>query len=170
MRPVIFFLLFPFGCVAQNMGTIAKKLSLSADQLVLSEEKFQFLPRGFVYDLQRPDSVLYLSCVGSDQKDFHSFMNGEPVSVKLKVPNVILRSAGEISDTVQMCPYGQLLANYSTAAKTPVTVNPATRYLLIYYLPEGNIKPFRKNVRYFEKYIRQHPDLHFQSIYAVVKL
>lgn len=170
MKSFIFLLLVPLGCFAQNTTAIARKLSLSNDQLVLSDEKFQFLPRGFVYDLQHPDSVLYLSCIGSDQKDFRAFMNGEPVSVKLSVPRVILRSAGEILDTVRMSPPEQLLANYSTAAKDRFTVNPSTRYLLIYYLQESNVKPFRKNVRYFEKYIRKHPELHFQSVYVVVKI
>jgi len=156
-------LLFPIFTYGQDITAASKSYDLDSSDLVTTDETLKLIPRGFVYDLQNPDSVVYLSCISSDTKVFRSAF--ESNAFHFPVGATLLRGVDDYIDTIKILPLTEQLSHFSGFGTSQTA---GAQFVLIYYLPSDNDQDFKKNVRYFERYIRRHKKLNIKAIYPVI--
>lgn len=86
MRYILLILFIPQFMFAQmSKAKALRKLKLQSENLVTAEETITLYPRVLIYSVNNPNTIGYLSCIGSNQREFDAFFNEKQKSIRLAV-------------------------------------------------------------------------------------
>jgi hypothetical protein len=165
---LLLFLSIAFVSLSQSKKTKAnlKKMGYDVSELAFTEETLLIYPRGFIYKIDEPDSVLYFGCFSSDQKDVSNYFEGKKTSLPKFVLNSELHRGIEgYMDTMIVESLDIKLNHFKSSTGEKYSIKEDTKYVLMYYWNNEMMdRFFAKNFRYFKKYAREHPELKIQVI------
>jgi hypothetical protein len=141
------------------------KLGLDKQSVVRSNQDVILYPRGFIYDLNQPDSVTYFGCISTDRNSIESYFAGES-TLKFSSGSIMIRQVGEHSDSIKMLALNELTNRLTKkdSSLLPI-IESKTQFLIIYFWnPEIMDRHIIKNYKYFKKYSNRHPELKIQVI------
>lgn len=155
--------LFPFLLLAQMpFRKCLRKIELTTDEVIYSNEEVSFYPRVLIYDIYQPDSVSYLGCFGTDQVSFLAHFEGNGPLIRKEMGGQIVHTAGPYADTILINPISQQLGRfrYADAANKKVELKNSPAQVILYYWSSETLdRHLLKNYRFFRNYLAKHPSL-----------
>lgn len=150
-----------------------RKLNIESVNLISTEEKIILYPRTLVYDLNNPDSVMYLNCISSDKDNFINYFDSSKGSqgLILKVGTVINRKVDGYVDSLTIVDFNRLISSFKLKEDSLLNQFNTYDYVVVFFWNNlGLDKAQLKNLKYFDKYIKKHPKRKIKLIKVYSKI
>ena len=164
---IIAFGLIPLLLIAQkDLSKKLKKLGLQESEVVYTDESILFFPRIFIYDVDAPDSVCYLSCFSTDRGHLTEYFEDNSKPLNFVTESIVLRVAAGYTDTIKMESLATKLNHFKSEKQNQVfSVDIASKYVIIYYWCTDIMdRDFIKHFKFFKKYADKHPEKHIEIV------
>ncbi|UKN02931.1 hypothetical protein K6119_05310 [Paracrocinitomix mangrovi] len=156
---ILIFTYVGFAYGQMKFDKCLKKLGLTKESVVYTDENVILFPRGFVYNLSDKDSLTYLGCLSSDQEDFENAI--ENTSHKQNIGRKIIRQGYGVNDTIAVESWEQKVKHFKYADKSiSFMIEKDVKFVLVYYWSKDVLdRSILKNYYFFIKYAEEHLDL-----------
>jgi hypothetical protein len=140
-----------------------KKLGLSGNDVVYSDEKVLAFPRGFIYDVNNPNEAYYFGCFASEIKEVKKYFK-KPKKVNLfSTQDTIYRSLiRDYIDTIPIESLAQRIEKYNAQSKVKTS---NTDYVILYYWSNFiKADELNKNIKFFNEFTKNNSDYNIKFL------
>jgi hypothetical protein len=150
---LIFCISFNAHAQLDKLDSLLQAQNIPDYDIAFSKTNLTSYPRGFVYNLNNKDSVLYFGCFSSDVEDVKKYINTNKSVFLLEVNKELIRQAGpSYSDTIKMLPLSEFLNVIETGKVIDEKIkHPKTQYIIFYYWRASMWRVYEKNILSFRK-------------------
>ncbi len=136
-------------------GQSLRRMNLDPEDFVISDEKVNVFPLGFIYEISEPDSVFFFGCFNSNRKDVIDYIENDK-GLKHPSDKHVVRVYGDFCDTVKFEPFNQKLKHFTPLEGNSKLDYSSAEYVLLYYFSKSIFdRHFARNIRFFKSYSEQ---------------
>lgn len=160
---IIVLVLFGFSSQVYSQEKLPrklKKLGLTTEDVVYSNEKLTGYPKGLIYEVNKPDSVYYFGCLGSDAGALTDYFDKQEKGVMIGLNDTIKRILGDYTDNITFKSLPNLTSNFKDLANKNVSLNmdQIDMVLLYYWCKDVFIVEMKNNLKTFKQFVNEHPE------------
>jgi hypothetical protein len=165
---IIVLLLFGFNShinAQEKLPRKLKKLGLTVENVVYTNEKITGYPKGLIYEVNKPDSVYYFGCLGSDAVALTDYFDKQEMGFTMSVNDTIRRVIGDYEDKILLKPILELKNQFYNTSNGFNLAPDQTYYVLVYYwCKDVFISDMKNNLKIFKKFVDEHPEKHINFL------
>lgn len=143
-----------------------KRLGLTPESVVYSDDVVAGFPRGFIYDVHQPDSVYYLGCISSDVELTENYFGTQNMIDLFGATDTMFRRMGDFVDTIGIEPLAEKLARLTRCSNKDMNISTEnTDYVILYYWCNSMLDSYMKtNLKFFTKFVAANPKKRIQFL------
>lgn len=166
---LIIFTLFNVSIYAQsNIDECIENLKVEKSNVVLSKESIMFYPRGFIYNLNEPDSIFYFGCMKSDCENVKLYFD-DKIKRKKPINQKIIRGYQQYSDTIYLESIDKKIAQLEPVQNgINMIIRENMNYVVLYYWSCKMLnRKYKRNIRFLEKFATNNSHKGIQVIFVL---